>query len=134
MSEQETQAPPDAPAPEPQPAAEPQQDPTATTAPEEAPEELEKLGSKTSRIAVGRPTLTAGSADPSVLELTTKLNALGFDCEQTTIVTPGVLAAVNAFRRAHDVDDGEDNIPNGYSADVRAHWIGPETWAALLQA
>jgi peptidoglycan hydrolase-like protein with peptidoglycan-binding domain len=139
MSEQETptHAPPDAPAPgePPAPAPAAEQDPTApASVPEESPEELEKRGSVTSRIAVGRPTLTSGSADPAVAELTAKLNALGFDCPVTTIVTPEVLSAVNAFRRALDVDDGEENIPNGYSPDVRAHWIGPETWAALLQA
>jgi hypothetical protein len=120
------------------PAASPAPDPAAAApppAPDPTPaadENDEEAGSETSRLAVGYPTLSAGSVDPAVLELTTWLQAEGADVPITNTVTPDVLQAVVAYRREHDIEDDPDSIPGGERA--RDNWIGPETWAAMVKA
>lgn len=73
----------------------------------------------------GYPILTGGSADHSVIELTTVLTAAGYPCPIGTHVTPDVIGAVRAFRQARDVPE-EEGVVNP------ENHIGPNTWAAIL--
>lgn len=120
------------------PAADPQPEPD--TQPERSLEDrvgaLERLVGipAGAHPAVGRPTVSVGSADPAVTELTAKLNELGYEVPVGPTVTLEVINVVNAFRRKYDVDDAVESIPEGYSPEVRSRWIGPETWAAILAA
>lgn len=92
----------------------------------------EERGSETSRLAVGYPTLTSGSVDPAVLELTAWLQREGADVPITNTVTPDVMQALVAYRRKAGIEDHPDSVPGGESA--RDNWIGPETWAAMVKA
>jgi hypothetical protein len=114
------------PAPDPAAAAPP---PAPADAPAPADEEQ---GSETSRLAAGYPTLTSGSVDPAVVELTTWLQGEGVDVPITNTVTPEVLRALVDYRRANDIEDDVDSVPGGERN--RDSWIGPETWAAMVKA
>jgi peptidoglycan hydrolase-like protein with peptidoglycan-binding domain len=85
----------------------------------------------TSDHVVGKPILSAGSADPRVVTLTEQLNALGYNVTIGDTVTPEVMQAVQAFRRDHDV-----RLEHDLNAFLGQHenFVGPETWHALGEA
>jgi hypothetical protein len=92
----------------------------------------EERGSETSRLAVGYPTLSSGSVDTAVVELTTWLQREGVDVPITNTVTPDVMQAVVNYRRDRGIEDDAESIPGGERN--RDNYIGPDTWAAMVKA
>lgn len=85
---------------------------------------------------VCRPVLTSGSSHPDVAELGRLLAAAGHENSVSrgenphNLVDESLLAAITAYRNAHQVD-AEDAIPS-VPAHERSRWIGPTLWAHIL--
>jgi hypothetical protein len=85
-----------------------------------------------------QPVLVSGSAGPEVAELCTRLRHLGYESDYSrgdnpfSVLSPSVLAAVDAFRRDYGVAEDHRGYPGGEAQ--AAIMVGPWTWEAVIRA